>query len=198
MTAITTPRTIVDVVPASSARVRSAVAVVAFALLTAACAQLSFHLPWTPVPVTGQTFAVLLSGAALGCARGAASQLLYVALGAVGLPFYAPNADGIRGGWEIATGATAGYLAGFVVAAAVVGRLAERGEDRRPLTSLAAMVLGSAVIYVLGATWLAHHLGVPGTEAVELGVTPYLIGDTLKVALAGLALPAAWHLAGRR
>lgn len=191
MTAITIPRTLVDAVPLpGSTRVRSAGAVVAAALLTALAAQVSFHLPWTPVPVTGQTFAVLLSGAALGAGRGALSQGLYVALGAVGLPFYADGA----GGWTAATGATAGYLVGFVVAAAVVGRLAESGEDRRPLTALAAMVFGSAIIYGLGATWLAHDLGVSAAEAVELGVSPFLIGDAAKMALAGLALPAAWAL----
>ena len=194
LTAITAPRTLIDAVPAPSARVRSVVAVVGFALLTALCAQVTFHLPWTPVPVTGQTFAVLLSGAALGAGRGAAAQFLYVALGATGLPFYA---DG-TGGWSSATGSTAGYLVGFVLAAAVVGRLADRGEDRRPLTALAAMVLGSAVIYALGAGWLAHSLGVSGAEAVELGVSPFLIGDAAKVALAGLAVPAAWQLVGRR
>ncbi len=189
MTAIT----LVDTVPLSSARVRSATAVVGFALLTALCAQISFTLPWTPVPVTGQTFAVLLSGAALGMRRGAASQVLYVALGAVGLPFYSDA----TGGWTAATGVTAGYLVGFVVAAALVGRLAEGGEDRRPLTAFAAMLLGSAVIYAFGASWLAHDLGVSAAEAVELGVAPFLIGDGLKVLLAGVGLPAAWQLVNR-
>lgn len=197
MAAITAPRTLVDVLPLPSARVRTAVAVVGFALLTAACAQVSVRLPWTPVPVTGQTFAVLLGGAALGARWGAASQALYVALGAAGLPFYAPGDHG-RGGWEAATGSTAGYLVGFVVAAAVVGRLAERGEDRRPLSALSAMALGSGVVYLCGATWLAHWAGISGAEAVELGVSPFLIGDATKVALAGLALPATWYLVRRR
>jgi biotin transport system substrate-specific component len=193
VTAITTThRTLVDTLPVPSTKVRSAIAIVGFALLTAACAQVSFHLPWTPVPVTGQTFAVLLSGAALGAGRGAASQVLYVALGAIGLPFYAEATHG----WSVTTGSTAGYLVGFIVAAAVVGRLAERGEDRRPLTSLAAMVMGSAVIYVCGAVWLAHSIHVSAADAVDLGVSPFLIGDAAKAALAGLAFPAAWALVG--
>jgi biotin transport system substrate-specific component len=167
------------------------VLVVGFALLTAGAAQITFHLPWTPVPVTGQTFAVLLAGGALGARRGALSQGLYVALGAIGLPFYA---DG-DGGWEAATGATAGYLVGFVVAAALVGWLAERKQDRHIVTSLEAMLAGSAVIYLFGVTWLAHDLGVSATEAIELGLTPFIIGDTVKLALAGALLPAAWRFA---
>lgn len=193
MTAIVARGTLIDAMPIASARVRSAVAIVGFALITAASAQITFHLPWTPVPVTGQTFAVLLSGAALGMGRGAASQLLYVALGAVGLPFYADA----TGGWTAASGATAGYLVGFIVAAALVGRLADGGEDRRPLTALSAMLLGSAVIYAFGATWLAHDLSISAAKAVELGVAPFLIGDAAKVVLAGLGLPVAWRVVNR-
>lgn len=113
-----------------------------------------------------------------------------MSLGAIGLPFYADAS----GGWTAATGATGGYLVGFVIAAAVVGRLAEQGEDRRPLTAVAAMLLGSTVIYVLGALWLAHNLDVSASQAVELGVAPFLIGDALKVVMAGLGLPATWRL----
>lgn len=193
MTAIVARGTLIDAMPIASARVRSAVAIVGFALITAASAQITFHLPWTPVPVTGQTFAVLLSGAALGMGRGAASQLLYVTLGAVGLPFYADA----TGGWTAASGATAGYLVGFIVAAALVGRLADGGEDRRPLTALSAMLLGSAVIYAFGATWLAHDLSISAAKAVELGVAPFLIGDAAKVVLAGLGLPVAWRVVNR-
>lgn len=188
---IAAPATLADLLPAS--RARSAVLVVAGALLTAVAAQITFHVPWTPVPITGQTFAVLLVGASLGSVRGAASQVLYVALGAAGLPFYA----GGDGGWTAATGSTAGYLAGFVVAAYVVGALAERRQDRSFLTSLPAMLAGSAVIYLLGVVWLAHHLGVAGTEAIELGLTPFVIGDALKLTAAGALLPAAWRVAGR-
>jgi biotin transport system substrate-specific component len=177
----------------TSARARAALLVLGGALLTAACAQVSFVLPWTPVPVTGQTFAVLVVGASLGWRLGAGSQLLYVLLGLTGLPFYA---DG-QGGWEAATGATAGYLVGFVVAAALVGALAERQQDRTLLTSIPAMLTGSALIYVCGATWLAHNIGVSASEAVELGVAPFLIGDALKMVAAGAGLPLVWSRLSR-
>jgi biotin transport system substrate-specific component len=178
--------------PRTVAAARAAALVVGGALLTAAAAQLTIRVPWTPVPITGQTFAVLLVAASLGLRLGVASQALYVVLGAIGLPFYA----GAEGGWTAATGSTAGYLIGFVVAAAIVGRLAERRQDRSLLTALAAFALGNAVIYVCGAAWLAHSLGVSGDEAIELGVTPFLLGDTLKIALVGVGLPLAWRLVG--
>ena len=132
-------------------RVRDVIAVVGFALFTALAAQISIPLGFTPVPITGQTFAVLLAGGVLGANRGALSMGLYVALGAIGLPFYA---DG-DGGWSVATGATAGYLVGFIVAAFVVGKMAEHGQDRKLSTSLPAFVAGSLIIYGFGATWLA-------------------------------------------
>lgn len=182
------PRTLADRIPVPSTKVRDVALVVGFALLTAAAAQVKLSLGFTPVPITGQTLAVLLAGGVLGWRRGAASQALYVALGAVGLPFYA----GAEGGWEAATGSTAGYLVGFVVAAAFVGRLAEHGQDRAPITAIPAMLAGSALIYVTGVWWLSHSLGVSTTEAIELGLVPFLVGDLVKVAVAGLALPGAW------
>lgn len=190
----TQPRTLVDRIPISDSRVRSAVAIVAFAALTAACAQWRMPLPWTPVPVTGQTMAVLLAGASLGAWRGAASQVLYVAVGALGMPIF-QNADG---GWDVVTGTTGGYLVGFIVAAAVIGHLAERRQDRHFATSMAAMALGSAIIYLFGATWLAHVLGVSSSQAIEFGITPFLIGDVAKAVIAGALLPTAWRLIGDR
>jgi biotin transport system substrate-specific component len=168
--------------------------VVGFALLTAAAAQVEIPLWFTPVPITGQTFAVLLAGAALGWRAGAASQLLYVALGATGLPFY----SGGDGGWEVVTGATGGYLVGFVVAAAFVGMLAERHQDREVVTAVPAFLAGTALIYLVGVPWLATVAGFDATTAVEKGLAPFVIGDLLKVALAGLALPAAWRFIGPR
>ena len=196
MSAITVsgPSTLAQRVGLVSTRERAVLLVVGAALLTALAAQVSFALPFTPVPVTGQTFAVLLAGTALGSRLGAASQALYVALGALGLPFYA---DG-DGGWQSATGATAGYLVGFVVAAAVLGALAERRQDRSVLTALPAMLAGTAVIYAMGAWWLAVHLDLSAAEAVELGVAPFLLGDAVKLAAAGLLLPATWTLVGKR
>lgn len=190
---IANPTTLAQRAGLVSSRERAALLVVGAALLTAAAAQVSFALPFTPVPITGQTFAVLLTGTALGSRLGPASQALYVALGALGLPFYA---DG-EGGWQAATGATAGYLVGFVVAAAVLGALAERRQDRSVLTAVPAMLMGTAVIYGLGAWWLAVHLDVSAAKAVELGVAPFLLGDTVKLAAAGLLLPATWRLVGR-
>lgn len=192
--ALSAPNTLARRTGLVSSRERAALLVVGAALLTALAAQVSFMLPFTPVPVTGQTFAVLLAGTTLGSRLGAASQALYVALGAAGLPFYA---DG-EGGWQAATGATAGYLVGFVVAAAVLGLLAERRQDRTVLTAVPAMLMGTAVIYTLGAWWLSVELGVSAVKAVELGVAPFLIGDTLKLAAAGLLLPATWRLVGSR
>lgn len=178
-------------------RVRDAVAVIGFALLTALAAQVKFHLGFTPVPITGQTFAVLLAGGTLGMSRGAASQALYWAMGLIGLPFFA----GGDGGWESGTGATMGYLAGFIVASALVGYMAERRADRNVITSLAAMTMGSVVIYAMGALWLAFDLGIPvangDDSALALGVTPFLAGDVLKVAIASAVTPSAWLLVSR-
>lgn len=163
--------------------------VVSFALLTAAAAQIRIPLPFTPVPITGQTFAVLLSGAALGARAGAASQALYLLLGLF-LPFYAGGASG----WSYATGATGGFLLGFVVAAWVVGQLAERHQDRSVITAIPAFITGTVVIYILGVPWLSNVLGVSWTRAVELGAAPFVLGDLVKVAVAGALLPAAWKL----
>jgi biotin transporter BioY len=151
------------------------------------------------VPLTGQTFAVLLLGAALGMKRAVLSQGLYWALGAVGLPFYA----GGQGGWEQATGSTFGYFVGFVAAAAVVGMLAERGQDRSFVTALPAMLLGTVAIYAAGVSWLAYHLGVPfyagtGKDAFTYGLLPFIAGDLIKLGLAAVCTPVAWRLLSRK
>ncbi len=171
----------------------TAASVIGFALLTAAAAQIRISLPFTPVPITGQTFAVLLSGAALGAAAGGASQLLYVALGAVGLPFYA----GGESGWSVVSGASGGYLIGFILAAYVVGLLAERRQDRTVSSAIPAFLTGSVVIYLFGVPWLAHAADFSWQVAVDKGLTPFLIGDLVKIGVAGIALPAAWKLSSR-
>ena len=167
--------------------------VVGFALLTALAAQVVIPLPFTPVPITGQTFTVLLAGAALGATLAATSMALYLLLGAVGLPFYAEGSSG----WEVVRGATGGYLIGFIVAAWLVGKLAERRQDRTVATAVPLFLLGSVVIYLFGVPWLAASLGVNGTEAMVLGLVPFIVGDLLKVAVAGLLLPATWTLVTR-
>lgn len=171
----------------------SASLVVGFALFTALMAQIKYSLAFTPVPITGQTLAVLLSGAALGSRLGPLSQALYWTMGAVGLPFYA----GAAHGWKVATGATAGYLVGFVVAAWVVGRLAERRQDRDLLTAIPAFLFGSVIIHLFGVPWLANVLDVSWTRAAELGSYPFIAGDLIKVALAGVLLPASWRFVSR-
>jgi len=189
-TAVTTPDRLVlaDLVPGSLAR--DAALIVGGACLTGLAAQVSIHTPLTPVPFTLQTFAVLLTGAVLGPVRGALSMLLYLVAGVVGVPWFASHAHG----WG---GASFGYIIGFVVAAGVVGELSRRGNDRQVLSTIGLMALGSAIVYVFGATWLAADLHVGAQKAVDLGVTPFLVTDALKLAAAGLVLPAAWRLVRR-
>lgn len=170
-------------------RVTTLALVLSFALLTAVAAQVRIPLPFTPVPITGQTFAVLLSGAVLGGTGGAASQALYLLLGLF-LPFYAGGASG----WTYATGATGGFLLGFIVAAWVIGQLAERRQDRNLATAIPAFLTGTVVIYLFGVPWLANVVGVSWTSAIELGVTPFVVGDLAKILLAGVLLPSAWKL----
>jgi biotin transport system substrate-specific component len=190
-----------DLVPLKGVRrytlIRDAVLVTGFALFTALAAQISIPLGFTPVPLTGQTFAVLLAGSVLGLRRGVASQGLYWMMGLVGLPFYA----GGEGGWSNGTGATLGYFVGFMVAAAFVGYLAERRNDRNFISSMSAMAMATVAVYACGAAWLAMYLNIPfaagDTNALSLGVTPFLVGDVLKMVLAGAVAPTVWALASR-
>jgi biotin transport system substrate-specific component len=171
---------------------RSFVLVVGFSLLTALAAQVVVPLPFTPVPLTGQSFAVLLTGALLGPRLGVLAMLAYLAEGAAGLPFFRAGAGGVGH----LSGATAGYLLAFPAAACVTGLLAERGWDRRFLTAAAAMALGSLVILAGGWVWLTLMFRT-GAEAFWLGVAPFLPGDVLKIALAAAALPGGWALLRR-
>lgn len=169
--------------------IRSLYLIVLGSLLIAALAQIEILLPFTPVPITGQTFGVLLIGAALGSKRGAASMILYITEGAMGLPFFAGGASG----FGILSGATAGYLVGFVGAAYVVGWLAEGGLERSVRTSIIPFLVGTFVIYLFGITWLSIVLGSVG-KAFALGVVPFLFGDVVKLILASTTLPIAWKL----
>ena len=175
-----------------------AAAVVFLAALTAAAAQVSVPLPFTPVPFTLQPMIVLLGGAALGPRLGALSQVLYLAAGAAGLPVFAASAVLPQGIARLA-GPTGGYLLSYPAAAFLTGLLAERGFDRRYLTSLLAMLAGLAVIFTSGVLWLALAAGAAegrlGTAAA-LGLYPFLLADLAKVCLAGAVLPAVWRLTG--
>ena len=158
-------------------------------LFIAMLAQLVIPLPFTPVPLTGQTFAVLLVAATLGSKRGAASMVLYLAAGAIGLPFFAGGSHG----FSVIIGATGGYLIGFIISAYVIGLLAERGLERSIRTSIIPFFVGTVIIYACGVTWLAIILG-SFSKAITLGLVPFLIGDVIKLIAASLALPAAWKL----
>lgn len=179
----------------SSRVVRSRLATVALvigvAALTALAAQ--WYIPLWPVPVTGQTLVILLGGAALGWRAGAAAQILYLMVGAAGLRVFSEASGGV----DVLIGptaTTAGYLFAFPVAAALVGRLAQARHDRRFWTMVAAFLAGSGVIYVGGVIGLMAVLGIGLGEALSVGVVPFLIGDAIKAAAAGLLLPGAWHL----
>lgn len=175
---------LVDLLPRP--QVASAVAVTAYVALVALSAQVVVPLPFTPVPVSGQTLVVLGGAAALGARRAGIGTATYLGLGAAGLPLFTP-----------AGGSTYGYLAGFLLAAVLVGRLAQAGGDRTPLRAAATMAVGNLVIYAAGVAWLAPFLGVGLDEAVALGVAPFLVGDAVKIALATALLPGAWKLVDR-
>ena len=158
-----------------------------FAVLTAFCAQLSFWIG--PVPVTGQTFAVLVSGAILGSKRGALSQLSYLTVGITGMPFWFA-AGGVPGIARL-LGPTGGYLIGFVAAAYIVGWLSERGWDKNFGTASLAMLFGCACYYIIALPWLASFIGVG--QVLQAGLYPFIFGDLIKLTLAAITLPTAWH-----
>ncbi|MGW1158031.1 biotin transporter BioY [Streptomyces sp. NPDC002519] len=174
-----------DLLPAS--RARDVVLVAGGAALTGLAAQLSVPVPGSPVPVTGQTFAALLVGTALGARRGFLSLALYALAGVAGVPWFA-------GGGSGATTPSFGYVLGMLLASVVVGALARRGADRSVLRTAGAMLLGEAIIYAVGVPYLALATGMSATAAIAAGLTPFLIGDALKAALAMGLLPTAWKL----
>lgn len=195
-TAVLAPRgdklVLSDLIPLlRGSRAREAALVLGGAGLTGLAAQISIPVHGSPVPVTGQTFGVLLVGAALGARRAAASMALYLLAGFVGVPWFAGASTG-----SIHL-ATLGYLVGFVLAGALVGRLAERGADRSPWRTALTMVLGNVVIYACGVPYLAHAAHLSAADALHYGLTVFLLGDALKILLAAGLLPGAWKLAGR-
>ena len=161
--------------------------------LLAGSAQIAIRLPFTPVPLTGQTFAVLLLGASLGTLRGGASALLYVLLGVAGAPVYAHGSQG----WAVITGASGGYLVSYPFASALTGWLSERRWDRRFSSAIGAMLTGNVLIYLFGLPWLAVVLHTGLEKTLELGLYPFVPGDTFKLYLAAALLPAAWRTVGR-
>ncbi len=169
--------------------------VVAGSLVMAALAQISIKLPFTPVPVTGQTLGVLLVAGSLGAVLGGASMLLYLAEGALGLPFFAEGKSGIEH-LGLAT-ASAGYLWGFVIAAVLIGYLAQKRWDRGVGSAIGAFLLGEIVIFTIGVGWLAQAIDVSVLKAMELGLYPFVVGDILKVLLAAGAFPLMWRLLKR-
>jgi biotin transport system substrate-specific component len=164
-------------------------------LFVAGLAQLSYKLPFTPIPITGQTLGVLLVGAAFGPGLGAVTIGLYLLEGAVGLPFYAGGSHGLS--VLGAASASGGYLWGFLLASAIVGWLSRRGWDRSLRSSISAMFIGEVVLYVVGVAWLMAALDVPLEKGLEFGLYPFVIGDTIKLLFAATLLPGAWKLLRR-
>ncbi|HSS19610.1 MAG TPA: biotin transporter BioY [Pyrinomonadaceae bacterium] len=186
-----TPDTLIGAALAPLDWTRSVSLVVAFSLLTALCAQ--FYIPMWPVPITGSTFAVLLTGALLGSRLGAAALIVYLAEGAVGLPFF----YGGHGGVGHLLGQTGGYLFAFPAAAFITGAFAENGWDKKVFSAVAAMAVGSLVILLSGWAWFALVTQTPLLSAFKITVAPYLIGDVIKILLAAGALPLGWKLLRR-
>jgi biotin transport system substrate-specific component len=164
--------------------------------LVALLAQIEIPLPFTPVPITGQTLGVLLVGASLGAGLGGVSMVLYLAQGAIGLPFFSGGDSGVE--FLRLSAATGGYLWGFVLAAAVVGALAERKWDRSVRSSIGAMFLGEVVLYAVAIPWLMQALDVSLSRALALGLAPFVVGDTIKLLAAAGLLPLAWRVVGSR
>ena len=185
-----------------SARLRHIALIVVGAAFIALTANVTIWLPDNPIPITGQTLAVLLVGGALGLKRGFLSVLMYLALG-FWLPVYAGHGHGVEtivgtGGGGLVMGARGGYLIGFLLAAALVGWLAELGWDRHVPGAVGAMLIGEVVIYAVGVPWLAVAAHFSPQVAIDKGMMPFVLGDALKLAIAAGLFPFAWWLVGRR
>ena len=214
MRALATSATLVDVIfPPTQADSRVAtvardvVLVLGFTGFVILCAQVVIRLPFTPVPITGQTFAVLITGGALGVWRGVSALSLYMLLGIFGAQVYAPNLD-MTGQtihfilpwegtgslpWDLASG---GYIVGFIFAAGAVGYMANRGWDRGQWL-IAGLLIGNAILYIPGLLWLAHFLDISFEKTLVFGLYPYIVGDLIKLYVASLALPSAWAIVKR-
>lgn len=180
------------------ARLQGLALAIAGALLVGASAQVVIPIPGTPVPITGQTFGVLLVGAALGARRALASMSLYLLIGLLGAPVFRAGGHGseqfllIADGGAVSLAPTGGYLVGMLVAGWIVGHLADLGWDRSVIGTVGAMLIGTGIIYAFGAPWLALSLGISPTEGIAKGVAPFLFGDAVKILLAVGVFPSAW------
>lgn len=185
------PLVLADLVPA--VRARDAVLVGLGVLLTALLAQVAVPVPGSPVPITGQTLAVVLTAASLGPVRGTAVQVLYILAALVGLPFYSEAS----GGAEVVFGATGGYVLGFIPAAWLIGLAAKHGADRTPWKAIPLFIAGQAVIFAVGVPWLALSVGLSASAALEAGFYPFIIGGIIKAAVAAAVLGTAWQIVRR-
>jgi biotin transport system substrate-specific component len=183
------PLVLADLIPGTV--VRDVLLVAGAAGFVGALAQISIHLSFTPVPITGQTLGVLVACTALGWRRAVAAMTLYAVAGLAGVPWFAGHASGY-------VGASFGYIIGYVLAAVVCGRFAERGADRSVLKSLPVMLAAEIALYAAGLTWLALYAHLGPAATLHEGLTPFIAGDAIKAAIAAGLLPAAWRLAGRR
>ena len=183
------PRTLADVIPGGA--VRNVALVVGGTLFVALSTLVIIPLPFTPIPLTLQTFAVLLVGATLGSRRGVMALALYLLAGMAGAPWFSSQ----QSGWQFAS---FGYIVGYVAAAWLAGRLAERGADRVVGRSIGLMVVGNIVIYAFGVAGLMIFTGMAVPTALAKGVAPFLIGDAIKILAAAALLPAAWKLVAAR
>ncbi|RKG96347.1 biotin transporter BioY [Corallococcus carmarthensis] len=169
-------------------RAQEGALVLGAALCTALFAQVAIPVPGSPVPITGQTLAVVLTAAALGPRRGLAGQVTYLLLGAVGLPFFAKGASG----WGQLVGPTGGYLVAFLPTAFLVGSAARLGYDKRPWTAVPLFLVGQFLILAIGVSWLRVKAGLDFSTALQKGFLPFLPGGLLKAVIAGLVMPLAW------
>lgn len=198
------PNVLADLIPSTTTDhagikvATNAALIVGGALFVALASRIQIPLGFTPIPLSLATFAVALTGGALGAARAVSSMSLYLALGIVGFPFFNEGANG----WEYFTGATMGYLLGYVLLAGIVGWAAGQQRDRKVLTSVAAIVVGNLALYTIGTLWLSYKVGTPvfggDNSGFAMGVRPFLVGDVIKMVAAGMLFPAAWAYFGSR
>jgi biotin transport system substrate-specific component len=185
------PLVLADLVP--DVRARNATLIGLGVLFTALLAQVAVPVPGSPVPITGQTLAVVLTAAALGPVRGVAVQVVYILAALVGLPFYSEASGGV----ETVFGATGGYVVGFIPAAYLIGLAARRGADRNPLKAVPLFVAGQAVIFAVGVPWLAVAADLSASQALDAGFYPFILGGIVKAAVAAGVLGLAWRVVRR-